>query len=387
MEYSAYSLLLTAYSLLCIGLAGCGGLRIEKTLMARPGDVLSYGGNHERTARYDASLADSLVEIWERDLSAGIGTGTPLLLDSIVLGGNLRGDLYAYDIRTGKSIGSVRLTDAVPGSPVVDQNVVVMPSSGSQESLIAYNLSTGRVVWRKSYGEVEMSPLLMSAEVFFGTLTGKAYCLDASMGNLVWKFEIPENTRFNGFRSSPSANDSLVFFGCDDGSLYALRTRDGSLSWRSSVDGPIVGGSALAYGTVIVATTHGSIVAFDAATGKQRWDYRTEAPIFSPPAVCNDTLVIGGIDGYVRAFRVENGTLLWQTSVEGPVNAAAAIAGDKVYVGTLKKRFFALRLSDGRIVMSKELDGRVASPPVVGYQKVLVATDEYTLYCFGRGKE
>ena len=355
--------------------------------MARPGDVLSYGGNHARTASYDASLADSLVEIWERDLSAGTGAGTPLLLDSIVLGGNLRGDLYACDIRTGKSIGSVRLTDAVPGSPVLDQNVVVMPSSGSQESLIAYNLTTGHVVWRKSYGEVEMSPLLMSGGVYFGTLTGKAYCLDASMGNLVWKFEIPENMRFNGFRSSPSANDSLVFFGCDDGSLYALRAKDGSLSWRSLVDEPIMGGSALASGTVIVATTHGSIVAFDAGTGKQRWDYRTGAPIFSSPAVCNDTLVIGGIDGYVRALRVGDGTLLWQTSVEGPVNAAAAIAGDKVYVGTLKKRFFALRLSDGHIVMAKELDGRVASPAVVGYHKVLVVTDEYTLYCFGRGKE
>ncbi len=381
---SAYCILFTAYALPSLALLGCGGLRIERTIIVRPGDVLCYGGNNARTADYSSPVADSLVEEWDKDLSAGIGNGSPLLLDSMVVGGTLRGDLYAINIRTGKMIGSVRLDDAVPGSPVIDGNVVVLPASGGIESIVAYNLNDGQTVWRKTYEDVEMSPLLINKRVFFGTIAGTVYCVERISGDPVWKFELPDNRRFNGFHSLPSANDSLLFFGGDDGSLYALRIANGTLCWRAPADGPIVGGTALAEGTVIAATLPGSVIAFDQETGKVRWKHPTGTPIYSPPAVRGDTVIIGGIDGYVRALRATDGVELWSTNLDGPVNAGAAIAGGKVFIGTLKKKFFALRLTDGGIVFSKELDGRIKSPAVVGYGKVLVATDEYTLFCFGK---
>ncbi len=386
-HFSAYRLLLTAYTLPCLLLIGCGGLRIERTIIVRPGDILCYGGNDARTADYPAPIADSLVENWEKDLSAGTGSGSPLVLDSMVVGGTLRGDLYAINIRTGKMIGSVKLNDAVPGSPVIDGNVIVLPMSGGNVSIAAYNLNDGRTVWRKTYDDVEMSPLLIKKRVYFGTIAGTVYCVERISGDPVWKFELPENRRFNGFHSLPSANDSLLYFGCDDGDLYALKISNGSLCWKSPTDGPIGGGTAIAAGSVIATTISGSLYAFDPETGKIRWKRSTGAPIYSPPAVRGDTVVVGGIDGYVRAFDATNGTEFWRTNLDGPVNAGAAIAGGKVFIGTLKKKFFGLRLSDGGIVFAKELDGRIKSPAVVGYDKVLVTTDEFTLFCFGRARQ
>lgn len=381
---SAYSLLHTAYFLLCLVLVSCGGLRIERSIIVRPGDVLTYGGNNQRTADYDSSIPDSLVEYWEKDLSAGMGSGSPLLLDSMVVGGSLRGELYAINIRTGKLVGSIRLDDATPGSPAIDANVVVLPMSGGNESMEAYNLNDGRTVWRKKYEDVEMSPLLIAKRVYFGTIAGSIYCIERISGDVVWKYELPDNRRFNGFHALPAANDSLLFFGCDDGSLYALRISDGALRWNTPVGGPIVGGTALMGDDVVATTLPGSVIAINPATGAIRWTSSTGSALYAPPAVCGDTVVVGGIDGIMHAIDGRDGKEIWKTNLDGPVNAGAAIAGGKVFVGTLKKIFFALSLADGHIIFSKELDGRVKSPAVVGYERVFVTTDEFTLFCFGK---
>ncbi len=375
--------LLTIAAFFATILSGCGGLRIERTIIVRPGDVLCFGGSAARSSDYQISFPDSLRKEWEKDLAAGTGAGSPLMLDSMVLSGTLRGELCALNVRNGKSLGSIKLDDAIPGSPVIDGNLVILPMSGGSESVAAYNLNDGRVFWRKAYGDVEMSLLLLRKRVYFGTLAGTAYCIERATGDVVWKYELPENKMFDGFHASPSANDSTIFFGCDNGSLYALRAVDGTVRWHSKTVGPMMGGSALSNGAVIATTINGKVAAFDELSGEVRWERDLGSPVYAPPAVRSDTIIVGAIDGYVRALSVSDGSELWRTNVEGPVDAGAVLAGDKAYIGTLKKRFCALRIADGSVVWSRELDGRIKSPAVVGYNKVFVTTDEYTLFCFG----
>jgi outer membrane protein assembly factor BamB len=364
--------------------SGCGGLRIERTIIVRPGDVLCFGGSGARTSDFEEALPDSLGERWNKDLSASMGSGSPLLLDSMLLSGTLRGELCAVNVRSGKMLGSVRLDDAIPGSPVIDRNLVIAPLSGGSSSLAAYNLNDGRLAWRKSYGDVEMSPLILHRRIFFGTLGGTAYCVERATGDAVWKFEIPENTMHDGFHASPCASDSTVYFGCDNGSMYAFRATDGTLLWRTPAGGPVMAGSALSNGTIVAGTTTGTLVAFNADSGTLLWRKAIGSPVYGTPAVRRDTFFLGAIDGKVRALRVSDGSELWRRDVEGPVDAACLLAGDKLYVGTLKKWFYALRTTDGSVVWKKELDGRIKTPAIIGYDRLFVTTDEYTLYCFGR---
>ncbi len=385
-RFASYVLRPTSYSLLSCLLIGCSGLRIERSIIVRPGDILTYGGGNARDATYDCSPADSLVELWDKDLAAGMGSGSPLLLDSMIIGGTLRGELVALHVRTGKLLGSLKIDDAVPGSPVIEGNIVVLPLSGGEVSVAAYNLNDGRIVWKKPYADVEMSLLLSRRRVFFGTVAGTVYCIERITGDPVWTYELPDNWKFDGFHSLPCANDSLLFLGCDNGSMYALRIEDGTLRWHAAADGPIAGGAALSSAAVIATTVRGSVFAFAPGTGTVLWQHSCGSAIYAPPALFGDTIIVGTIEGSVVALDAKNGNEVWRTSLDGPIDAGAAIAGDKIFLGTLKKKFYGLRIWDGAVVFAKELDGRIKSPAVVGYDRVFVTTDEFTLYCFGRGR-
>ena len=227
-------------------LAGCSGLRLDRPLVSRDADWPTAGRTAARPGNSTGPLRPPLRQAWELDLGAGFPDGSPVVVDSVVLVGNLRGDLAAVHLGSGRKIGNVRLGDAVAGSPAVDGGVAVIPLTGSGESLAAYNLQEGRLAWKVSFGDVEMSPLVRGGRVYAGTPTGEVHCLSLRDGTTLWKYQILENTRFLGFHATPAGTDSLVYFGGDDGTLYAFSTGDGSLRWRTSAGTAPAAGLALA---------------------------------------------------------------------------------------------------------------------------------------------
>ncbi len=363
--------------------AGCGGLRIERSIIGRADDWPTSGRTNSRLSWQPQALRPPLKEQWKLDLAAGFGSGSPLVVDSMVLMGNLRGELSAVQLRTGKKIGSVRLSDAVQGAPAVEGNFVILPLTGSGESVLAYNLNDGRTVWKQALGDVEMSPLVANGRVYFGTTSGRVYCLDRVSGEPLWKYEIPDNDTFKGFRATPAASDSLVFFGDDQGLLYAFSPATGAIRWRTAAGGGIAGGITLVGDLAVTTTTAGMLLGCDARSGAVRWRYKAGSPFYAAPAACGDTVYAGSLDGIMHAVRCTDGTEIWHTALEGPVDAAAVVAGDYLYAGTLKKQIVALQRHDGAAAWTREVDGRIKTPLTVAYGRLLVATDEHTVFCFG----
>ena len=362
--------------------SGCGGLRLEQSMKTSSADWPMFAKTETRSNATSETVNPPLSIEWQYDITGGIGAGSPLVVDSVLLLGNLRGELHALNAFTGKRFGWVDLGDAIEGSPILDHGVAIVALSNSRESLLAFDLSTNRVLWRREYGDIVTTPLLFQQRIYVGNAEGKFFSLDRSDGSTVWTFLLPENTKRKGIRASASGEGNTVVFGAEDGAVYALDAATGKQRWMVQTGSAIVASPAIADTTVYIGGLDGVLYSVDFNSGKIRWRYATGTSIYASPGIAENLVIIGTTGGSLFALNRLDGSLAWKSTFESVIDAGAVIAGDVIYVGTLGKKFYALRLSDGSTLWKQDMEGRIKSPAAVAHGRVYVATDDRQVTCF-----
>jgi outer membrane protein assembly factor BamB len=357
-------------------MAGCGSLRLSRQLREHPDDWPAYARDATHTATSREPLTLPLTLDWMQDVSSGVGNGSPIIVDSVVFIGNLRGELYALSVVTGKSLGWTGMGDAIQGSPVINGSSAFVALSNSKESIASYNLMEGKVRWSKRCGDIEVSPLLYRQNLYAGTVSGLLYCLEASDGETRWKFELPDNTSLKGIRSSAAAESSIVVFGADDGFIYALNAETGILLWKHATGAPVVASPLIVSGMVVVGNWRGTVTALQLGSGGLLWKSELGSRIFAGVVPVGDLLVLGTADGNAIGLRRADGSRAWLTPVGGPVSAGGAVAGDVVYIGTLRKEVVALQGETGALLWKAETSGRVRTSPATAFGRLIVVTDD-----------
>lgn len=360
----------------------CRGLRIPEPLEVGLSDWAMFGKDVTRTNASSDVFTPPLTLEWEYDITGGIGNGSVLVVDSVLIAGNLRGELHALNARTGKRLGWADLGEAIQGSPAFDGHVAIIPLSNTELSLVAYDLVEGTSLWRRDYGDLEASPLLRAQKVYVGNTAGTFFCVDPATGDQVWKYELPENARQKGIRSSAAAIGNTIAFGAEDGFLYALDAETGSRRWRYNTGGSIVASPCIAGGNAVIGNLNGIVSAVDSMTGESRWKFAAGASIYASPSYAEGRIFIGTTGGMMYALDAVSGTRLWNTDLGSVINSGAPIVGDILYVGTLRKTLFGLRASDGAIIDKQEVPGRIKTSPVVAHGRLFVATDEKLILAF-----
>ncbi|MEE8369397.1 MAG: PQQ-binding-like beta-propeller repeat protein, partial [Dehalococcoidia bacterium] len=69
---------------------------------------------------------------------------------------------------------------------------------------------------------------------------------------------------------TPIISAETVYFAGYDGNVYALNAGDGAIRWTFETDGPIIGGLALADGTIFVGSDDGNLYALNPEDGRQK---------------------------------------------------------------------------------------------------------------------
>jgi|WetSurMetagenome_2_1015567.scaffolds.fasta_scaffold28917_2 outer membrane protein assembly factor BamB len=366
-------------------LNGCNTLRLPGGIQATADDWPMNGRTPSRAALAAGWVVPPLAPDWQADLGSGVGTGSPLVADSFVVVGTLRGELLVFHARTGRKLGGLSFGDAVPGSPVLGGNIVYVPLANSTESIIAYDLLEGKILWKQACGDIAASPLLVEQRLYAGTADGTLLCLNAESGGILWRYPLPANTTMKGIRSSPAAEDSLIVFGADDGRVYGLDALSGVLRWRCNAGAPVMAAIAVAGGRAFAATVDGTILGIDMRSGEIRWTFRSPAPVYGGAALADGLVVVGTTGGIVYALRQTDGQTMWESAVHGAVNAPGVISGSWFFVGTLSRSLAALRLADGVMAWRDSLEGRIKTAPAVARARLVVATDDRVLHSYRGG--
>jgi eukaryotic-like serine/threonine-protein kinase len=363
-------------------LSACSGLHLAQPLKEGASDWTMLAKAETRTSATRESVTPPLSLAWEYDMSGGIGNGCPIVIDSVLLIGNLRGELHGINAYTGKRIGWIDLGEAIQGAPAVDGSVAFVALSNTERSLVAFDLLDGKALWKKPFGDIEATPLIHHKMIYLGNTNGAFYCVNETTGNPMWQFELPDNNRHKGIRSSAAANEHNIVFGAEDGNIYALDSEAGTLKWKYSTGSVIVSTPCIAQDNIYIGNLGGVFIAVELATGTVKWRFNAGTDIYADAAFADSTVFVGTTGGIMYALNSRTGQQIWKTDLGGIINSGAVVANNTLYVGTLKKKLFGLNTFDGAIVYQQEVEGRIKTSPAIAHHRIYVATDNRTVLSF-----
>jgi outer membrane protein assembly factor BamB len=229
-------------------------------------------------------------------------------------------------------------------SPLVAGGKVYLHArQGGDETVSAFDLASGKLLWRDSY-PTSFSPAPEAQKHGLGPFAtpaldgGTLYAFgineilsayDAASGKLLWRHdfgkEFPTPRPYYGTSASPLVVDGMVVVqagGEGKGALVALDAKTGKPRWRLESDGPGYGTPAVAaFGGVrqLVVPTQRKILGAALATGAKLWEMPFQVPydqnILTPVVVgdAGDTFITSGVDTDAQAIRVSRKDGAWAT--------------------------------------------------------------------------
>ena len=259
-------------------------------------------------------------------------------------------------------------------SPAVSGGVVYVGST--YNPLFALDASTGDLLWRyETGGSVVSSPAVSGGVVYVGSRDDYLFALDASTGDLLWRYETGGSVV-----SSPAVSGGVVYVGSRDDYLFALDASTGDLLWRYETGDDVRSSPAVSGGVVYVGSTDNRLYALDASTGDLLWRYETGDDVRSSPAVSGGVVYVGSDDDHLYALDASTGDLLWSYETGDGVFSSPAVSGGVVYVGSFDGHLYALDASTGDLLWRYQTGGYVFSSPAVSGGVVYVGSDDNHLY-------
>jgi len=365
-------LLLFTGAIVVASIAGCVAMRFPRVMTMADDDWSMEAGGPLRSNVVADSVRVPYRVLWEFDSKAGLRS-VPLVRDSVILLGNMRGDLVLFDLAKGKPLGSKAYGLSVEATPLLAGYLLFLPLS-SQEGIIAIDVKDGSVRWRGTAGPVASSPLVVEERLYVAALSGNVHCLNRYTGEQLWMFE-SSTTRPRPIRSSPAYADGSVIVGADDGRVTALDAATGALRWRFQAGGSIFATPLLTGSMVVVPSLDSTVYGLDRGTGALRWRFNAGSIFYGPAAGDGQFIYVGAGNGKLFCLDAETGSLQWTFTAASVINSAPLVAANAVVVGSLDRTLYVLDRSNGKELWRIDLPGRLRISPVLWSGYLIVATE------------
>jgi len=297
---------------------------------------------------------------------------TPTVDSGRVFVGSHGGDFYSIDESTGRVLWRVDSGGPIASKPLVSGEIVVV---GNNKGLVnAYDISSGSKVFTSYVGsEVLTQPVSAGGSIYVITTAREVFSISRDSGQVQWSSVIKGfDTRFTmrGNSSLILANGHL-YVGMSDGQVVSLSLSGGQVLWSTNLatgqepfkdidanllldgnsiyavgyfgylvkldasDGHVIYKRECRSGTnmslsgdlLAVSTTSGHVVAFDKNSGQRQWDIPLYSGTLSAPVISNNTVVVGARSGQIYVLALDNGTVL-QTIPMGSGYMGQAVGND-----------------------------------------------------------
>jgi outer membrane protein assembly factor BamB len=221
-------------------------------------------------------------------------------------------------------------------SPVISgTRVVAHTREGAREVISAFDLQSGKRLWRDAYDapyqvnpaaqahgpSPKATPAIDSGRVFTLGISGVLSALDLATGTVRWRTPASSALPLYGTATSPLVDgDRVIAFmgGHDNGALTAFDAATGAVRWRWTGDGPGYASPVIAElggARQLITQSQAHLVGISAADGALLWQVplRTNFDQNSvTPLVVNGLVVSSGLENPTIAWRVTRGSAGWR---------------------------------------------------------------------------
>jgi eukaryotic-like serine/threonine-protein kinase len=371
-----FTLIVPAFCALLL-ISACSSFKLKEPIPVRYDDWLEAGGSPAREHRTESALSTPFVPAWEFNAGAGFPRNAMLRAGERLFVSTLNGEIHIINIHTGDKIGRLQFGSPIAGSPLIYRNILYVPLSAGDKTLVAYHLLTGKEIWSKRIGPVETSPLQLNGLIFITARNGTLYALDPMSGDERWTQDVSER-----LYASPAGGDGAVYVGNPRGTLTAFNADDGSVVWETAGLGTMLTQPVLDDRHVYVTTRDSMVYSLDRKSGAIRWKQKKDGKFYAAPALGKEYIVVATAGGSILALDKETGEDRWEYRAQRIINAEPLTAGSHVAVVSLDKSVYVIREADGLLQWSFSTDSRLKTTPLVWDRYLLVCSEDRVVYAF-----
>lgn len=239
------------------------------------------------------------------------------------------GVIYCLDASNGSLLWSKKITNELLSSPIVAENNVLIASTDG--NVYCVNKSTGERNWGTTIGIAMVStPAVVNDSVFICN-----YCLDLNTGSIVWKSDVGIV-----LLSSPIYQNKKIYIGSRAEKLYCLNATAGNMDWKFYTGSMRYQYSpSSAYGNIYVGNAFGFIYCIDAETGEYIWSSKESARAVSSPAICDGKIYIGSADKNIYCLDAFTGENLWNFETNASIECSSVVSNNHVFIGSGNQLF------------------------------------------------
>jgi serine/threonine protein kinase len=277
--------------------ATLGGIATTPVVDKKNGLVLFGSEDHHF---YALDIETGRVS-WKHVTSGRIRS-SPCLAHDHVFFGNDDGHLYAIACGSGRLLWETDLGAEIRTRPYVTNDRVFVGAESGE--LFCLELSGARkwsVDVSKRGRAISSSPYIDETDGigYVGCFDGNLYAVDvAGSGYVMWRFRT-----MKPIVSSVAVDNGVVYFGSVDGSFYAVNADSGKEKWRFTIDKPIVATPAVFGDKVYFGGSDGIFYCLETKNGKESWRYETGNAITGTPYIIDNKLIlVGSMDYSLYAF-------------------------------------------------------------------------------------
>ncbi len=233
---------------------------------------------------------------------------------------------YAWTYNSHKEISQLKADPGIYNSFTIHENGVYFGTiNGDTYSLNAVN---GSLNWRHSAFDYSIYPAAFDTKgsMFISNFDGRIYAIDTKTGSEKWRLSLTDNFRLD---TEPVYSDGKVFAGSRDGSFYAINSDTGSILWTFSPGAQDISShtpltTIFHFGRFTVDTKivyinsapKKKIYALDKLNGHVLWEINTQEFIFQKPTVFEKTISFTDPHNTFNLVDKKSGEIVFSTETQ-----------------------------------------------------------------------
>ncbi len=292
---------------------------------SRMGDVVAFDVKTGKELwQVDLSDVDHKRSFWDSRVSALLAGGPVAGLNKVFIGSE-NGKIYALDAQSGALVWQADIKGEIISAPAVDSGIVVVNTASG--IMKAFNADDGKELWKVEQDVPALTlrgisqPVIASGGVLVGTGKGGVNVYLLNNGQQGWSTDIGEPTgsteleRVIDVDSSPVTFGGAVYAVSSRGNLAAIELKSGRVLWKRQYSS--YRQISIYRNTIFLTNLRGHVYAIDRISGIERWSNLalTNRGV-TGPVVIDDYVVVGDFEGYLHWFDQENGEIVARHEVD-----------------------------------------------------------------------